>query len=179
MRFTINLVTRTHLDHQLLNRIAYGMIAILLLLTVWNVSRVSSNLGELSRLRTETSAIEQKLGARPNGISEADFSRQKTRVRFYNEIIERKSISWTGLLELFEGVTPDGISLSSVSQGKKQGEWKIEGRARTFSAVQNYLEKLEASKQFSNILLLSHQNMATGERVHGVQFSISFKVSEP
>lgn len=176
MRFTINLATRTYLDHRVINRLAYCAIAVLVILGVWNVSRVSSNIGEQSRLNTEISAIQSKLGSKPNGISEADFSRQKSRIRFYNEIIERKSTNWLNLLEFFELATPEGLALSVLTPDKNQGEWKLEGRARSFKVVQQYLERLEASKNFSNVMLLSHQNMVIGEKGLGVQFSISCKV---
>lgn len=176
MRFTINLATRTYLDHRLLNRVAYCAIAVLIVMAGWNVNRVSSNMGEQSRLSAEIAAIQSRLGTKPGDISEKEFSRQKARISFYNEIIERKSTDWLNLLELFENATPEGISLASLSPGKNQEEWKLEGRARSFKAVQQYLEKLEASKNFSNVLLLSHQNMTTGENVRGVQFTISCKV---
>jgi hypothetical protein len=35
---------------------------------------------------------------------------------------------------------------------------------------------MEGSKNFSDVLLLSHQNIAAGEFNRGVQFSISCKV---
>ena len=176
MRFTINLATRTHLDHHLINRLGYCAVTLLLVMAGWNVYRVASNMGEQSRLNTEITAIQNRLGTKPGGISEADSNRQKTRIRFYNEIIEQKSTNWLSILEQFESVTPEGISLSSLSQGKTQEEWKLEGRARTFKSVRLYLEKLEASKNFSNVLLLSHQNMAAGEKISGIQFSITCKV---
>jgi type IV pilus assembly protein PilN len=176
MRFTINLATRTYLDHRLLNRVAYCSIAVLIVIAGWNVSRVSSNMGEQSRLSAEIAAIQSRIETKPSGIAEADFNRQKTRIRFYNEIIERKSTNWLNLLEQFENATPEGISLSSLSPGKTHEEWKMEGRARSFRVVRQYLEKLEASKNFSNVLLLSHQNMSSGENVRGVQFTISCKV---
>lgn len=176
MRFTINLATRTYLDHRLINRLAFCAIAVLLVILGWNVSRVSSNMGEQSRLNAEITAIQSRLGAKPNGVSEAEFSRQKTRIRFYNEIIERKSIDWLSMLELFENATPEGIALSALTPGKNLEEWKLDGRARSFKAVQLYLERLEASKNFSDILLLSHQNMTAGETARGVQFAISCKV---
>jgi type IV pilus assembly protein PilN len=176
MRFTINLATRTYLDHRLLNRVAYCAIAVLIVMAGWNVSRVSSNMGEQSRLNAEIAEVQSRLGTKPSDISEKELSRQKVRIRFYNEIIERKSTNWLNLLELFENATPEGISLASLSPGKKQEEWKLEGRARSFKAVKQYLEKLEASKNFSNILLLSHQNLNPGENMRGVQFTISCNV---
>lgn len=176
MRFTINLATRTYLDHRLLNRLGGCAIALLLAVTAWNVSRVSSNMGEMSRLKAEIDKVQDGLGTRPGLISDAESSRQKNRIRFYNGIIERKSTNWLGILELFESVTPEGISLSSLSQDKKQEQWKLDGRARSFKAVQRYLEKLETSGNFSDIMLLSHQNITAGENVRGVQFTISCKV---
>lgn len=176
MRFTINLATRTYLDHRLINRLAYCFIAALFLLAGWNVSRVISNMGELGRLNTEISALQNKLGVKPDGISDAEVSRQKSRIRFYNEILEQKSIRWTALLELFENATPEGIALSALSPDKNPGEWKLDGRARSFKTVQQYLEKLEGSKIFSNVMLMSHQNILTGEKGHGIQFTISCRV---
>ena len=176
MRFTINLATRTYLDHRMLNRLAFSAIVILLVITVWNVTRVSSNMGELSRLNAEIAVIQGRLGAKPDGVSESDLNRQKAHIRFYNEIIERKNVRWLDLLGVFEDATPEGISLTALSPGKKLEEWKLEGRARSFKVVQQYLEKLETSKNFSNVLLLSHQNMAAGEKTRGIQFSISCKV---
>ena len=159
MRYTINLATRTYLDNRLINRIAFAVIALLFALTVWNSMDLAANMGEMSRLKTEITAIESKLGAKPGGISEAEFSRQKNRIRFYNEIIDRKSSNWLKKLELFEDSTPEGIALSSLTQDKKKDAWKLDGRAHSFKKVQQYVEKLEASKNFSDVLLLSHQNI--------------------
>lgn len=176
MRFTINLATRTYLDHRLLNRLGGCVIAVLLVIAGWNVNRVSSNMGELGRLNAEITAIQSKLGTKPGGVSEAEISSQKNRIRFYNGVIERKSTNWLNILGLFENATPEGISLSSLSRNDKQEEWKLDGRARSFKSVQQYLEKLEASKNFSNVLLLSHQKIDAGEKMSGVQFSITCKV---
>lgn len=176
MRFTINLATRTYLNHRLLNGLAFCAITVLIIILGWNVSRVASNIGEQSRLNSGITAIQAKLGIKPGGVSETDFNRQKIRIRFYNGIIERKSRNWLNMLELFESATPAGISLSSLSPDNKQEQWKLEGHARSFTTVQQYLESLEASKNFTNVLLLSHQNMTAGDKARGVQFSISCKV---
>jgi len=155
---------------------AFSAIALLLVATAWNVSRVSSLGGELSRLNADIAGIQSKLAAKPHGISDADYDRQKVRIRFYNDIIERKSLNWLQILELFESVTPAGVSLASLAPGKKLEEWKLEGRAKSFNGVQQFLEKLDSSKNFSKVLLLSHQNITSGEKMHGIQFSISCTV---
>ncbi len=176
MRFSINLATRTYLDQRLLNRCSAIILALLIVLLGWNITRVSSNLGEQRRLAPEISTLEGGLNARPGGVSEKDFSRQKTRISFFNEIIDRKGTAWLTLLDLVENATPDGISLATLTPGKKNGELKLDGRARSFATVRQYVEKLEGSKSFSDVLLLSHQELQVGEKGRGVQFSISCKV---
>jgi Tfp pilus assembly protein PilN len=134
-------------------------------------------MGEQSRLNTEISAIQKELVTKTGTVSETDINRQKSNIRFYNELVERKNTKWLSLLDLFENTTPDGISLSSLVPDKNQENWKLEGRARSFKSVQKYLEMLESSKSFSNVLLLSHQNITAGAKTSGVQFSISCKVA--
>jgi type IV pilus assembly protein PilN len=177
MYFSINLVTRTYLDRRLVNRIGAGIGAVLIIMLAWNISRVAWGVGELHRLRTDISAYENRLNSRPNGVSEKEYTRLLGSIKFYNEIIGRKSYNWMGLLEQLELVTPEGIALSSLAPEMKTGDIKIEGRAKSFAQVKQYLEKLEDSKVFTSILLLSHNAVAVGERTKGVQFVISCKAA--
>lgn len=176
MRFTINLATQTYLDKKLLNRSCFGVIALLVVLLIWNVTRASWKQGEKSRLDAEIAVLEGRINNKPGEVPEKDFTRQQTQIRFYNEIIGRKSTNWLQLLDLIENVTPEGIALSAVSQGKKKGELKLDGHARSFAHVRQYLEKLEGSQNFLNVLLLSHKDFLSGETGRGVQFTISCMV---
>jgi len=177
MRFTINIATRTHIDRKLVNRAGYAVLALLLVLLVWNITRTSWSLGELRRLQADNTSYEQRLSSRPGGVSEKDFTRLLTDIKFYNEIIGRKSYNWLGLLEQLEGSTPEGIALSALMPDRKSGDLKIEGNARSFALVRSYLEKLEDSKVFTSNLLLSHANVAVGEKAKGVHFAISCKAA--
>lgn len=177
MRFTLNIATRTHLDRKSVDRAGYAVLALLLVLLVWNISRTSWSLGELRRLKADNASYENRLNSRPSGVSEKDFTRLLSDIKFYNEIITSKSYNWLGLLEQLEGSTPEGIALSALTPDRKTGEVKIEGHARSFLQVRSYLEKLEDSKVFTSILLLSHADVAVGEKVKGVHFAISCKAA--
>jgi type IV pilus assembly protein PilN len=179
MRFTINIATRTYIDRKLVNRAGYALLALLLLLLVWNVSRTFWSVGELRRLQSDNKSYENRLNSRPNGVSEKDFNRLQADIRFYNEIIGRKSFNWLGLLEQLETATPDGIALSALAPDRKKGEVKLEGHARSFAQVRSYLEKLEDSKVFTSVLLHSHSEVTAGERAKGINFSISCKAALP
>ena len=177
MRFTINIATRTYIDRKLVNRAGYAVLALLLALLAWNTSRTFWNFGELRRLQADNALYEQRLNNRPSGVSEKDFTRLLADIKFYNEIIDRKSFNWLGLLDQLEGATPEGISLTVVGPDRKKGELMIEGHARNFAIVRSYLEKLEDSKAFTSILLLSHSNVTVGEKDKGVHFAISCKAA--
>jgi type IV pilus assembly protein PilN len=177
MQFTINLATRTYLDRRLVNRIGAAIGALLLLLLAWNINRAAWSFGELRRLRAENAAYESRLNSRPDGISEKEFTRLLGSIGFYNEIIARKSFNWLGLLEQLENATPEGIALSALTPDRKKGELKIEGHTKNFAQIKSYLDKLEDSKAFTSVLLLSHTEMTAGERTKGLSFSISCKAA--
>lgn len=178
MQFTINLATRTYIDRRLVSRISAVLFAVLLAAAAWNINRAAWNLGELRRLRSDIAATEQKLGARPGGVSEKEYARVMAEIGYYNGIISRKAFNWLGLLEQLELATPEGIALASFVPDRSKGALKIEGRARSFAQVRAYLDKLEDSGFFTSILLLSHTGIAAGERSRGVQFTISCKAAQ-
>lgn len=177
MHFTINLATRTYLDRRLVNRIGAGLCVALLLMLAWNINQTAWNIGELRRLRADIRMYENRLSSRPKGVSEKEYAGLLGNIGFYNEIIARKSFNWLGLLEQLELATPEGIALSALVPDKKSGEIKIEGRAKNFAQIKVYLDKLEDSRVFTSILLLSHAGVVVGERTKGVEFSISCKAA--
>jgi type IV pilus assembly protein PilN len=180
MRFTINLATRTYLDHGLINRILGGTLLFLLLLLAWKVMGFCANMGELERLNADIAALEGSLGVHPSSVSGQEFESQQKTIRFYNRIIERKAFGWLELLERLENATPGEVSLAAFSPDAKDANLlKIEGRARNFGQVRSYLERLEGSGAFGEILLLSHADLDLGEKGRGVGFSISCREVKP
>lgn len=176
MEFNINLATRSYIDKRLVKQLCYGAIAVLLLLTAWNITRFSWNMGELRKVSAEIQELEKRINSKPAGISDRDYAQQQAQISFYNQVISQKSKNWLKMLDLVETVTPDGISLSVLNHGKNNGELNLEGHARTFAVMRKYLEKLEETGAFSSVMLLSHQNLLIGEKGRGVSFKISCKV---
>jgi len=179
MRFTINLATRTYLDHRLINRVIVVSMLLLTALSAWKIVCFCWNMGELERLRSEIASLEGRLSGRQAGVSEKEYKRQLATIRFFNGIIEQKSNNWLALLDKLENATPEGIALVSLEpdKDKKTGAIKIEGLARNFDQVRSYLDRLEDSKAFSHILLLSHGGIAvTQKKINSVKFAISFQV---
>jgi type IV pilus assembly protein PilN len=177
MQFTINLATRTYLDHRLVNRICISAVALLAIMLLWNLSRVLSFMGELQRLKSDIVTYEERLNNRPKDVPEKDYTRLLATISFYNEIIDRKTFNWLGLLENLENATPEGNALISLTPDRKSGEIKIDGRAHSFANLRAYLEKLDESKNFTKVLLLSQHDLVVSDMARGVQFTISCRAS--
>jgi type IV pilus assembly protein PilN len=177
MHFSINLATRTYLDRRLVYRTGGLILAVLFIMLVYNINRTAWTYGELRRLRTDNASFQDKLNSRPSGVSEKDYNRLLASVGFFNDLVGRKSFSWMGLLDQLEGSTTDGIAFSALTPDRKTGLLKIDGRAKSFSHLKTFLDKLEDSRIFTGILLLSHSEIAVGEKARGIQFSISCKAA--
>lgn len=176
MRFTINIATKTHLDRRLAKQACSAVLALLLIITAFSLNRLLGDIIELRHIRDNKTDIENRLNSRPAGVSDKVYERLVTSMRFYNEIIERKCHNWLGLFDQLERATPEGIALISLSQDKNATDLKLEGHAKSFSALQSFLEKLENSRAFTNILLQSHHYLPSGDRGKALQFSITCRM---
>ena len=178
MRFTINLATRSFIDQRRLDRACMVAVFVLAAFLAGNILLFSWNLVESRRLNAEISAAKKRLTRPLPQVSEKDQAEISAKVSFYNEIIKRKSYDWLAFLEKLEAATPDGISLTLLSPNREKGSLNLEGWARDFKAIEVFLQKLEDSESFYNVLLLSHRNDALWEQAKGVRFSLSCQVKE-
>lgn len=178
MRFTINLATRTILDQRRIDRACLAAVVVLALLLVGNILLFSWNFGELRRLDAETEEMKKQLTRPLPKIPEKDRAGILADITFYNEIIKRKTYGWLGFLEKLEAATPNGIALTLLSPNKEKGSLSLQGWARNFKAIEEYLALLEDSENFYDILLLSHEKAELWEQAKGVRFSLSCRVRE-
>jgi len=175
MRFNINLATRTYLDREL-TKVVLLFALFLTILLCWKFFQFCQNKGKLERIKNDIVSFEEKLKPQSFNVPEREYKAQRQSVVFYNEIIERKSAYWLKLLDQLEQVTPEGIAVFSLALDKNTEVVKIEGRTRNFSSVSSYLERLENSGMFRDVLLLSHAEFVVGSKRHGVQFVITCRM---
>jgi type IV pilus assembly protein PilN len=178
MRFTINLATKTILDQRRVDRACTIAVVVLTVLLAGNILLFSWNMGEMRRLDAETSTMKKRLTRPLPNIPEKDQAGILANISFYNDIIKRKTYGWLAFLGKLEAATPDGISVTRLSPNREKGSMSIEGWARNFKAIEDYLAMLEDSDTFYDVLLLSHKKDALWEQAKGVKFSISCRVKE-
>lgn len=73
------------------------------------------------------------------------------RARFFNQLIERKSISWTLLFERLEQITPSGVELVSLRPQERNGAHAIDIRfaSQTLEPAIDFVRALETSGDFA------------------------------
>jgi Tfp pilus assembly protein PilN len=128
--------------------------------TAFNVSRILRYSKSDTRLATQASRDEARA---------ADLRQQAARLRATvdpqqielasagarqaNELIDRRTFSWTELLNRFETTLPDEVRISSVSprvEREKGIMLRVNVKARSVDDVQTFMENLEATGAFKD-----------------------------
>lgn len=176
MRFQLNLATRTYINTRQVN-LSLGAVALLmLLLLAINVRNVLTAAGEASGLKEDIARIDRKFN--PGGtVPEKDYQALVGKISTANVIIQKKALNWVGLLNRFEGVVPDGVSLSSIQPSTKDGTLQITGEAKSFASLRQFMENLEESHFFTDTYLLAQTEVKKEEVRRGLTFTISCKIN--
>lgn len=173
MRFTLNLATRLYINTRQVN-LVFGILAGVLLVVLALVTGVVvGQVTDQRRLTAELADINAKITASGKGVSDKEYQALLVRIKATNEIIRRKSFNWVGFLDWLERVVPDGVMFTSLEPSIKDGQLKIAGVARNFTTLRTFLENLEDSGFFTDIYLLTQNELKVDDTQKGVSFSIS------
>ena len=180
MNPSLNLATRTYLNRRLLYA-AYVLAALLLILSLaglgtylWNCRQESQNL---------RAAIDQmQRDSQPAGgtaevrFSAEEYQRLRGRIAFFNGVLARDTFRWTDLLDRMEQLVPAGIGLRSIQPEFRGGSLKISGQARNLDKLQDFLDQLLASSDFSAVYLLNQARIEAGRGATGSGNELSFSL---
>lgn len=176
MRINVNLATRYYYDNRKINIILAVAGALLLLLLVILFGVAVANLGEISRLKKEQAKLDVKQKKLGRAVSEKEYGALLSRIGQANAMIEKKAVNWLELLNRLEEVVPDGIAITSIDPDQKTRELKIAGAARNFAAIRLFLENMERSPNFPDVLLLNQKELKVTEKQQGISFEISSRL---
>jgi Tfp pilus assembly protein PilN len=181
-QFNLNLSTRPFKPYRAAN---LGLFVLLLILgavstfQVYSYQRYSAlaaasreeekiKRAEADRLNEQTRAVTQKM-------NRANAGAKLSEVELLDQLLIRKSFSWTRLLARLEGLVPDDVRLISLQPAVDENGrtfLNMDVRGRTFSDATQFLRALENSKSFGEVTLALEEKKgasATGE----LQFTLS------
>lgn len=157
-----NLATRPFYNERLAAILVWGLAAIVAVITLANVARLSSLWGRDAELRQEAAQNEQRAAelrqqaqqARSR-VDPAHLRRIASSAREANALIDGRTFSWTELFNRFEATLPAGVRLASVQPSRAEdGRFvvRIAVVARNVDEIDAFMEALEARGGFRDVL---------------------------
>jgi type IV pilus assembly protein PilN len=158
MRFEINLASQPYENLRRFYRqwgltlLLVGVVAASLVATAtynWNAGReVRTQLGELQR---EIARLEAQKREAETLISRPEHNDLRQRSRFLNELIARKTFSWTKVFSELEGLIPARVRVTSIRPELTQDNQlgivlMVSGDSRT--GILDLVSRMEASNTF-------------------------------
>ena len=110
-------------------------------------SRVSDNRAEAQRLRGEAAAVRR-------GINQAELKTIVTAAQEANMLIDQRTFSWTEFFNHIEETLPADVMLTEVKPSFQEDQTIISMAVlgRRAEDVDDFIEKLEATKAFEQVL---------------------------
>lgn len=175
MNLNINLATRVYINFKQVN---FLLIIAFLLCSFWLAFNLYSSVANFEQIYKYTELISKGKKAEGKLVSEADYSKFLSRIKYTNGILYKHSYDWLSLLENLERLIPNGVSLKSLEPSNKGENLKLSGVATGFDSVRKFVESLENSKTFTDIYLTEQTNIKFDNKKKGVNFTITCKASK-
>ena len=120
-------------------------------------SRVSSDRAEAQRLRGEAAAIRR-------GINQAELKTIVAKAQEANMLIDQRTFSWTEFFNHIEDTLPPDVMLTGVQPAVTNEGMKVSMTviARRPVDVDEFMEKLEATGAFENVLNRLEEDLESG-----------------
>jgi Tfp pilus assembly protein PilN len=122
---------------------------------VVQLSRENTELSaRISRDQTEADRLTREATAIRRGLNKDELESVAAAAREANELIDQRTFSWTAFFNHIESTLPPEVMLTSVQPSVKDGVTRISMAvlARRTDDIDEFVEKLEASGAFENVL---------------------------
>jgi hypothetical protein len=166
-RSDLNLSTRPFPAYRLIN-LAFGLIFVILLgITVWQAwgfvrfsSMARDIRGDEQNARVDTESLGKHVEALNSRLDRPEAAAKLSEIGFLNGLIARKDLSWTRLFGNLEDMVPDSVHLISLRPDVVEGGsvvLHLEVVGRSIADVSRFIEALEKSPEFENIVVSVEQ----------------------
>ena len=156
-----NLSTRPFYNERAVHLVLLGAAVIALAATVFNVTRVLQLSSRDTQLATQASRDEARAGEL-RGLAARDraavdpraLDRAAAQAHEANDLIDRRTFSWTDLFNRFETALPDEVRITAVRptiDPKRGFVLTIAVAAKSVDAVDRFLENLDATGVFAEV----------------------------
>lgn len=169
-----NLSTRPFYNERIVNLLLVGLAALVAAATLFNVARViqysQADTGlavQASRDEEQAQSLRSQAARLRSSVDVKQIDLASDQAKIANELIDRRTFSWTELFNRFETTLPPDARITGVRpriERTGQIELTIALVARSVEDVSKFMESLEATGAFVNVL-------STDERLDEEQFT--------
>jgi Tfp pilus assembly protein PilN len=166
-RFDLNLSTRPFPAYRLVNVALFLVFVLLLVVSVWQAygfvqfSSMAREIRDSERsIRAEAESLGSHVAALKSTLDRPEAAAKLSEIGFLNGLIARKDLSWTRLFANLEEMVPDSVHLVSLRPDVGQNgavTLHLEVVARSIADVSRFIEALEKSPEFENVIVSVEQ----------------------
>jgi type IV pilus assembly protein PilN len=160
MKIEINLSSRPFVNYRQFYLIAGSLLGLLSIVSFWNFSQYRSSHERRKAFVESLSSDQMKLEAMGKeeekllrSLQTADTSDFLDRVEYVNQLINRRTFSWTRLLNDLEKLTPPNLQLASIKPQVRGTDLLIEivVKGRNTQEMIQFVSNLENSGKFTDV----------------------------
>jgi hypothetical protein len=165
MDIKLNLVSKPYMNRQAVRLWLLFACAFMVLLLVFNCLYGYQNYRQLNLLESRFQEMQGQVygvpGA-PAGYTPEKYAAVRSEIALENEIVAADQFRWTLLLNRFEELLPDEVSIRSIQPDFNGHSLQIECVARDVPAMTRFVDNLLTSKDFNQTFLQRHAEVEPG-----------------
>ncbi len=156
-----NLATKPFYNERLVHVLIAGAAVLVIAFTAFNVSeylRLSGRQGGLEADAARDEGLARTLTARAaearGRIDAKSLERVRAQAAEANGIIDARTFSWTMLFDDIEATLPPTVMLTAITPSVEEdgtSTVRLTVLGRTVEAIDDFIERLEATKRFENV----------------------------
>jgi len=155
-----NLSTRPFYNERLVSTWLLVFLLVVVAATVFNITRVlqySRNDTELglqaSRDETRATELRRQAARVRTTVDPKQIAIASAEARQANDLIDRRTFSWTELFNRFETTLPDEMRITSVRPQIEKGQFRVTMTvvARSVEDISQFMDRLKKSGSFSDV----------------------------
>lgn len=178
MQSKLNLASQVYVNKRALY-LGYAVVTAVLILVLATQLRYLSRLQQQEQfLNQRIAEIQTQLGLTAESASYTpdELNKLLQNIEFSNNLIVKDSFQWTGLLSKLEAVVPDRVRIIDLRPNFKDSVLTISAQAESLQQMNEFIDALNASPDFSEILLLSQNELELPEPKNGLNKLIVFNL---
>ena len=172
-RYQLNLATRPFPSYRTTNVLLTAILGLMVAFSLWQVlgflnytERVAELRGTEQELRVDWDYLGGRVDELRGKLNRPDALAQMEEIRFLNQVVERKSFSWSRLLSVIEDVIPRGVYLTALEpqiDNRGRIRIKMEARGRSVADISTFIAGLEQTPVFKDVaVFVEERNLEDG-----------------